>query len=714
MTGTGTFKSAMRHSYLLLILLFISCTDKNPLFETIRSSHSGIHFNNKITVSDSINELDVENIYNGGGVGIGDFNNDSLPDIFFTGNMVSSKLYLNNDNFTFSDITDEAGINTSGRWCRGVAVIDINNDGWQDIYVSATLRKKAQDRKNLLFINLGLNSNNVPVFKEEAAGYGLDDDSHTTQANFFDYDNDGDLDVYLVVNEISPRISPYLFRPVMKNGSNSSTGKLFRNEWSDSLKHPVFMDVSKEAGIQTEGYSHSACITDINNDGWKDIYISNDFITNDLLWINNHDGTFTDQISVYFKHTSANSMGCDAGDINNDGLEDFITLDMNPEDNYRKKMMLSPISYQLFQNYERFGYSYQYVRNTLQLNQGPRLGQNDSLGVPVFSEIGYLAGIEATDWSWIPVLTDFDNDGYRDLIINNGFPRDITDHDFAMFRDKAYLVASKSEILMQVPEVKLHNYAFRNNGDLTFTDVSHKWGMSVATFSNGSAYADLDRDGDLDLVINNINDEAIVYRNTIREQNRDNSHYLRVQLKGSEQNNQGLGARIEIHYDNGKQQFWENSPFRGYLSTVEDIAHFGLGNVTAIDSLVIKWQNGRKQVIKALKTNQLIKASISDAETAYSSGHPVKAEGTLFQEITGSVNISFSQKETDYIDFNIQKLLPHKFSEYGPALASGDIDGNGLDDIVCGGSAGNSAMLFFQQPDGKFIQKSLLKDSMLS
>ena len=500
----------------------------------------------------------------------------------------------------------------------------------------------------------------------------------------------------------------------MKNGSNPSTGKLFRNEWSDSLKHPVFMDVSKEAGIQTEGYSHSACITDINNDGWKDIYISNDFITNDLLWINNHDGTFTDQISVYFKHTSANSMGCDAGDINNDGLEDFITLDMNPEDNYRKKMMLSPISYQLFQNYERFGYSYQYVRNTLQLNQGPRLGQNDSIGVPVFSEIGYFAGIEATDWSWIPVLTDFDNDGYRDLIINNGFPRDITDHDFAMFRDKAYLVASKSEILMQVPEVKLHNYAFRNNGDLTFTDVSHKWGMSVATFSNGSAYADLDRDGDLDLVINNINDEAIVYRNTIREQNRDNSHYLRVQLKGSEQNNQGLGARIEIHYDNGKQQFWENSPFRGYLSTVEDIAHFGLGNVTAIDSLVIKWQNGRKQVIKALKTDQLIKASISDAETAYSSGHPVKAEGTLFHEITGSVNISFSQKETDYIDFNIQKLLPHKFSEYGPALASGDIDGNGLDDIVCGGSAGNSAMIFFQQPDGKFIQKSLLKDSMLS
>ncbi|MBK8883736.1 MAG: VCBS repeat-containing protein [Bacteroidales bacterium] len=700
----------MRYSYLIFLLLNFSCKHENTLFETISSSQSAIHFNNKITESDTINQLDVENIYNGGGVGIGDFNNDGLPDIFFTGNIVPSKLYLNNGNFSFTDITAEAKINTSGKWCRGVAVIDINNDGRQDIYVSATLRKQAPSRKNLLYINLGSDSSNIPVFREMAAGYGLDDDSHTTQADFFDYDNDGDLDVYLVVNEISPRISPYLFRPIMKNGTNPSTGKLLRNDWSDSLKHPLFRDVSREAGIQTEGYGHSAVITDINNDGWKDIYISNDFITNDLLWINNHDGTFTDQVALYFKHTSANSMGCDAGDINNDGLEDYITLDMNPEDNYRKKMMLSPISYQLFQNYERFGYSYQYVRNTLQLNQGPRMGQNDSIGVPIFSEIGYFAGIEATDWSWIPVLTDFDNDGYRDLIINNGFPRDITDHDFAMFREKAYQVASKDQILMQVPEVKLHNYAFRNNGDLSFTDVSHKWGMSVPTFSNGSACADLDQDGDLDLVINNINDEALLYRNNAREQNMANSHFLRVQLKGTDRNIQGLGARIEIHYDNGKKQAWENSPFRGYLSTFEDIAHFGLGSITEVDSLVIKWQNGRMQVFRDLKADQLFKADIAGADADYSFSHPAKAEGNLFTEVTASVNINFTHKETDFVDFNIQKLLPHKFSEYGPALASGDIDGNGLDDIICGGSSGNSSVMFFQQPDGKFIQKDLLTD----
>ena len=478
---TDLVKSAGKYSSFLLIILTISCRKSDTLFETVRSSHSKIHFNNEIVENDSVNQLDIENVYNGGGVGIGDFNNDGQPDIFFTGNLVSCKLYLNNGNFQFHDVTEESKVSGEGKWCRGVAVIDINDDGWQDIYVSATLKKKPEDRKNLLYINQGLDKNNVPVFKEEALEYGLDDNSHTTQANFFDYDNDGDLDVYLVVNEINnKRISPYLFHPVLKNGSNPSTGKLFRNDWSDSLKHPVFTDVSKEAGIQTEGYGHSAIITDINNDGWKDIFIGNDFLTSDLLWINNRNGTFTDELSSYFKHTSANSMGNDIGDVNNDGLMDIVSLDMNPEDNYRKKMMLPSNSYQTYQNTERYGYSYQYVRNTLQLNQGSATGQNDSVGLPVFSEIGYYAGITATDWSWTPLLTDFDNDGYRDLIICNGFPKDITDHDFAMFRNKAFLIASKDQILTQVPVVKLHNYAFRNNADLTFTDVSEKWGMTTA------------------------------------------------------------------------------------------------------------------------------------------------------------------------------------------------------------------------------------------
>ncbi len=543
-----------------------------------------------------------------------------------------------------------------------------------------------------------------------AAAYGLDDHSHSTQAVFFDYDNDNDLDVYLVVNEINDRISPYLFHPVMKNGTNPSTGKLFRNDWNDSLKHPVYTDVSRQAGIQTEGYGHAASVFDINNDGWKDLYVSNDFLTNDLLWINNQDGTFTDRLTGYFKHTSANSMGNDVGDINNDGLQDMVVLDMNPEDNYRKKMMLGPNSYQMYQNTDRYGYSYQYVRNTLQLNQGQSLRQQDSLGHPVFSEIGYYAGITATDWSWTPLLADFNNDGYRDLIISNGFPRDITDHDFAMFRNKAYLTASKNQILMQVPEVKLHNYAYRNNADLTFSDVSDEWGLSIPSFSNGSAYADLDRDGDMDLIINNINDEASIYRNNARELNKDN-HYLQLQLKGDGQNEQGLGAWIEIHYDQGKKQVWENSPFRGYLSTMESLAHFGLGRTVTVDSILIKWQNGKMQVLENVPADQRIVVDIAQARENVSPIPEAKAKNALFTEVTHARGIHYTHQETDFVDFNIQKLLPHKFSEYGPAMAAGDIDGNGLDDMVCGGSAYHSARLFLQQPDGRFTQRSLLSET---
>jgi len=708
MNRQGLFITVTKYSFFLLIILIVSCRKTNTLFQQISSSHTGIHFNNMIVENDSVNQLDIENVYNGGGVGIGDFNNDGLPDIFFTGNIVSCKLYLNKGNFKFQDITEEAKVSGEGKWCRGVAVIDINGDGLQDIYVSVTLKKRPEERKNLLYINQGLDKNNIPFFKEAAAEYGLDDNSHTTQAYFFDYDNDGDLDVYLVVNEINQKISPYLFRPVLKKGTNPSTGRLFRNDWSDSLKHPVFTDVSKEAGIQTEGYGHSAIITDINNDGWKDIFIGNDFLTNDLLFINNKDGTFTDHLSDYFKHTSANSMGNDIGDINNDGLADIVSLDMNPEDNYRKKMMLNPNSYQQYQNTERYGYSYQYVRNTLQLNQGPRIGQNDSLGILVFSEIGYYAGITATDWSWTPMLTDFDNDGFRDLIICNGFPKDITDHDFAIFRAKAFLSSTKDQILMQVPEVKLHNYAYRNNADLTFSDVTEKWGLATPTFSNGAAYADLDNDGDLDLIMNNINDEASLYRNNSIELHKEKSHYLQIQLKGTDKNNQGLGAWIDIYYDHGKKQVWENNPFRGYLSTIEDIASFGLGEVSLIDSVVVKWQTGQMQVLHNVSANQRITVNIADAINTFSISKNVTVRNPLFSDVTHSLKVTYVQKETDFVDFNIQKLLPHKFSEYGPALAVGDIDGNGLDDFVCGGSANNSAQIFFQQADGSFIQKALL------
>jgi len=699
--------------FLFVSVVFIgACNNRHPLFQEVSSATSGIHFNNKIIENDSINPLDLTNIYNGGGVGVGDFNNDGLPDIYFTGNLVSCKLYLNKGDFKFDDITDEAKVTGEGRWCRGVSVVDINNDGWLDIYISTAIKGNPSNRKNLLYINNGVDKNNVPHFTEMAAEYGLDDSAHSTQAAFFDYDNDGDLDVYIVTNEINRNAFPDNFHPVLKDGSNPSTGKLYRNDWSKALHHPVFTDVSKQAGIQTEGYGHSVAIMDINNDGWKDIYIANDFITNDLLWINNHDGTFSEQLSVYFKHTSANAMGSDFSDVNNDGLVDEVTLDMNPADNYRKKMMMSPNGYQKYQNSDLYNYNYQYVRNTLQLNQGPRMGQSDSIGVPVFSEISFFAGMAETDWSWAPLVTDFDNDGNRDIIITNGFPKDVTDHDFTTFRSQAYQIASKQHILSQIPEVKLHNYAFKNNGNLIFSDVSDKWGMTTPTFSNGAVYADLDNDGDLDIIINNINDEATVLKNTTREQNKESSHYLQIQCKGDGLNINGIGAWVEIHYDHGKKQVWENTPYRGYLSTIQDMAHFGLGTITSVDSVIVKWPNGKMQLLQNVPADQLLKISKVNAASGYSFSHEVFAKNTLFKEVSGEVNMHFIHPERDFIDFNIQKLLPHKLSEYGPALAVGDIDGNGLDDIVSGGAAFNSAQIFLQQADGKFMQKSLLPPGM--
>ncbi len=692
----------------LLLLIFCACKNQKTLFTKIASSESGIHFKNEITENDSVNVLDFENVYNGGGVGVGDFNNDGLPDLYFSGNLVSNKLYLNKGNFSFADITEAAGVNGKGKWCRGVTVVDINNDGLMDIYVCATLRKSPELREHLLYINQGVDKDGIPHFKDMAKEYGLADTSHGTMAAFFDYDNDGDLDVYIANNEIVKNDYPNRFRPVLKDGSHANTDKLFRNDWNDSLKHPVFTNVSKQAGIQIEGYAHAVSIADFNKDGWKDIYVTNDYLSSDLLWINNHDGTFTEKLGDYFKHTSANAMGNDVIDINNDGLSDVIALDMNPEDNYRKKMMLNPNSYQTYQNSDYFGYHYQYVRNTLQLNQGPRMKQNDSVGDPVFSEISFYAGIAETDWSWTPLVADFDNDGNRDIIVTNGFPKDVTDHDFVAFRNTAYAVATKKQLLSQIPEVKIHNYAFRNNGDLHFSNVTNEWGMNIPSFSNGAVYVDLDNDGDLDVVVNNINDEAAVYRNNGREQNKEATHYIQCRLAGDSLNKKGIGTWLELYYDHGKKQFLEYSPYRGYLSSVDDIAHFGIGKTTEIDSLLVKWPNGKMQRLIKPAIDTRITLSVKDATDSYSFIGPVLNHTALFTDITGAVNVHYVQPEKDFVDFNIQKLLPHKLSEYGPALSAGDVDGNGLDDIVTGGSFAYSGQVFLQQADGKFSQKALL------
>jgi len=680
------------------------------VFEKVPSSTSGIHFNNEIKETDSVNILDLSNVYNGGGVGIGDFNNDGLQDIYFTGNVVRNKLYLNEGKFHFKDITDIAGVGGEDRWCRGVSVVDINNDGWMDLYVCTNILTNPHKRENLLYINQGNDKNGIPHFKEMAAEYGLNDTTYSTQAAFFDYDNDGDLDMYLSVNEILAAQYPNQFRPLFKDGSFPSTGRLYRNDWNDSLKHPFFTDVSKQAGVTTEGYAHEVTIADINKDGWKDIYVTNDYLPPNLLYINNHDGTFTNEASTYFKHTSANAMGQDIIDINNDGLDDIVELDMNPEDNFRKKLMLNPNSYSTYQNSDYFGYQYQYVRNTLQLNQGPRINENDSIGPPIFSEISFLSNIAETDWSWTPLVTDFDNDGYRDIIVTNGFPKDVTDHDFVAFRNNAYSLVSKKELLSQIPTVKIKNYAFRNNGDLTFSDVSDQWGIKDRSFSNGAAYADLDNDGDLDYVVNNINDEAFVYENHSNDAKTHN-HYLQIKFSGQSPNMNGLGAWIEIYYDHGKIQAFENTPYRGYLSTDEMGAHFGLGNTKTVDSILIKWPDGKLQKLVNIKPDQKLTVEQKNATQTYSWQKPSIAANALFKDVTNSLAPNVQNKEYDFIDFNVQKLLPHKLSEYGPALAVGDINGDGLDDIVMGGSLGYSPQLLFQQKDGKFTVRDLLPNA---
>jgi enediyne biosynthesis protein E4 len=689
-------------SFLIFSSLLWSC-GSDTVFTQLPAEETNITFSNRITELDTMNVLTFEYVHNGGGVALGDFNNDKLVDVYFTGNQVDNKLYLNKGDFKFEDVSKKANVEAKGQWCSGVALVDINNDKLLDIYVSSTVKKVASERANLLYVNQGAGKDGVPIFKEMAQEYGVADTTHTTNSVFFDYDNDGDLDLYVLVNEMDDNRFPNKYHDKIVDGSSKRTDRLYRNDFSKTLNHPVFTNVSKEAGILIEGYGLGVNITDINRDGWKDIYVTNDYLTNDLLYINNKNGTFTDEAGNYFKHTSYSAMGNEVEDLNNDGLVDILAVDMMPADNYRKKMMISANYYLGYQNNEQYHYGYQYARNTLQMNQGV----NPATGKPVFSEMGLLAGVAETDWSWTPMVTDFDNDGFRDIIITNGFPRDITDQDFMAYRNQNGSFLPAMSLLENIPSIKIANYAFKNKGGIRFENVTKEWGMDTPSFSNGAAYADLDNDGDLDYIVNNINDSASVFRNNSIQLKPEESNFLRVKLNGLQNNINGIGAFIEISYDKGQHQIYENTPYRGYLSTIENIAHFGLGKTQKIDEVKVIWQSGKHQILKDITANQVL---IIDERLAVSSNKLLVNSNQLsvFKDVSDSLSIDYIHQEVDAIDYNIQKLLPHKLSQFGPALAVGDVNGDGLEDVFVGGSTYHKGTFLLQNKAGKFIKSDLI------
>jgi len=691
-------KSTMKSQYFLFlgVLLFAisSCKKETSLFDLKSPERTGIYFSNTIIESDTFNILTDEYIFNGGGLAIGDFDNNGYPDVFFTGNQVSNKLYLNQGDFKFKDISSGAGIEAQDRWSTGTTVVDINQDGWMDIYVATAMMKGEGERNNLLFVNQGVDSEGDVIFKELASQYGIADSGNGMGAAFIDYDLDGDLDLYVLNNEQS-KTTPSNYRQKITDGTAINNDAFYRNNGDGT-----FSNVTVEAGITIEGFGLGLLVTDLNNDGWPDIHVSNDYVTNDILYINNQDGTFSNKIRESLRHQSQFSMGSDISDFNNDALPDIFTLDMLGEGNYRKKTTIGNNSYQTYLSNEQWGYEYQYVRNMLHMNNGP--------GIP-FSEIGMMAGIYQTDWSWAPLFGDVDNDGMKDLLITNGFPRDITDKDFANYRADVGGVASVRQLLDSIPIVKIPNYAFRNIGDLSFEDKSSAWGLNKPSFSNGAALVDFDLDGDLDYVVNNINDPAFVFENKLSEE-KVKGNYLRVELKGKQGNPQGLGAKILLQLSNGNQLYQEQQVVRGYMSSIDPVMHFGLGSEGEVKELQVIWPDGKEQILKNVPVNQVVTLKYVESKPGSNQRAILhfNEQSKLFSDVTEAIGLNYKHKEEDKIDFYIQRTIPHKLSQYGPSMAVGDINGDGLEDLIVGSASSYFPKAFFQNQDGTFLEIDIL------
>lgn len=671
-------------SYSLVILLFLfSCQKKTEKQFTLRTADAtGIVFSNDIKETDSLNYFTYPYMYMGGGVAAGDINNDGLVDLFFTANMKSNKLYLNKGNFEFEDITKNANVGGDERWFTGATMVDINNDGYLDIYVSVS--GKGTNRNNLLYVN-----NGDLTFAEKGAIYGIDHNGHTTQSTFFDYDNDGDLDLYLANYPPTPFKSPVeLYRRKMDYPKLEESDILFENNGDGTFK-----DVTVETGILNFGLSLSATASDFNHDGWVDIYVSNDFDSPDYLYVNNQDGTFSEISKTSLKHTAQYGMGADIADYNNDQLLDIAQVDMTPEDNRRSKANMASMNPLGFEKMVKAGLNYQYMQNCLQLNRGA-----DENGNPIFSEVSRLSGIATTDWSWAILFADLDNDGWKDITVSNGTRRDINNRDyFNTLKTRNHFggVNLSAEEIENIPSEKISNYVFRNKSDLTFENVVDAWGWEEKTFSNGATYADLDNDGDLDFVINNIDQQASVYENN----NLDKNNYLKLTFNGPAQNKGGLGTKAFIT-TSSSNQYNELTLTRGFQSSVPPQMHFGLGKAETIDLIKIVWSDGSVSEMSDVQPNQNL---TFDFENTQQPEETITQEEIVFETVSPtSLGVDFKHTENQYNDYRFEPLLPYETSKLGSGIAVADVNGDGLQDMYVGGASQQAGVLYIQTSDGRF------------
>ncbi|HNQ13399.1 MAG TPA: VCBS repeat-containing protein [Bacteroidia bacterium] len=690
--------SKLNIASILLLIAFVSCkkvstSDETQQFRLLSPQQSGIEFSNALVDNDEV-VLHYQYRYNGNGVAVGDINNDGLPDLFFAGVNAQEQLYLNKGSLKFENISQAAGILPHTGISTGAVMVDINADGWLDIYVCKFGKFEPKLRKNQLYIN---QKNNT--FIESAVEYGLDDESFSSQATFFDYDKDGDVDLFLVNSPVTHEMgSIILFKPDTERTYVSN--RLYRNDGDKK-----FTDVTFSAGVDNKGFGFNASVYDFNYDGWPDIYVTNDFISPDFLYINQKDGTFKEQLKDHFRITSNSSMGSDIGDINNDGLMDLITLDMLPESNHRLKMLRGPMNYDEYTMAAQYGYFYQHMRNMLHLNNGNG----------TFSEIGQLAGVSNTDWSWGPLLADFNNDGWTDLFVANGYRRDLTNLDYThYFLDSINKSGGLSqfkhlyELFNKVPSTPLQNYMYFNKGNLTFENKSTELGFVQKTYSNGSMYSDLDKDGDLDIIINNIDEVAYVYENVLGAGTVKN--YIQFQLNGIGGNTQGIGACIQI-WTNNSMQVKCYVPSTGFYSCAENNIHFGLGGSNSVDSMHIVWADGQCQMLYSIDGNKRIKLNQSESKPC---SHKIKTEiAPIFTDKTDQSDIRFNHTENVFIDYKREPLLPFKFSSVGPCIATADINQDGRTDVFISNATGSSSKTFVQLEDETFIelkQAALLED----